>query len=112
MPLTPDVVQAEYVTASNAVVGRLNPQSYDRRIVAMAVEGPQNTTLSIYRGYQINAAALVMRVFPANSRTYDANTGQAPVTIFAGEAVTFAWSGGAAEAGATATCVVTSQWGE
>lgn len=111
MPLTSDVVQAVYVAGSDAVVGHLNPQPYDRRIVAMAVQGPANSTLSIYRGYTIDASKLLMRVFPADSRTYDSNNDLAPVKIFAGEAATYAWSGGSADSGATATATVQSQWG-
>lgn len=110
MPLTPDQVQAVYVAALNAVVGYLQPQPYDRRIVLIAVTGPAGSTLDIYRGYGIGPFKL-SRVFPADARTYDTDRGDPPINIFAGEAATFAWTSGAVGAGQTASASVTSKWG-
>jgi len=48
-------------------------------------------------------------VFPADSRTYDSTTDGAPITIRAGEAATFQWTGGNSGAGITASANVVSE---
>lgn len=112
MPQTPDTVQATYRAADGGVVGTLSPQSYDRSIVLMAIEGPANSTLTIYRGYIPAITGRISRVYPADSRTYDTGTGDAPIKIRSGEAATFVWTGGAAIAGATASANIVSEWGQ
>lgn len=111
MPLTPDVVRASWLASSSAVVGTLTPQSYDRRIVTIAVQGPSGSTLRIYRGYKIDPIYLVSSVYPADDRLYDSQMGSAPIKVHAGEAFTFAWTGGSSGVGVTATATLTSQWG-
>jgi hypothetical protein len=111
MPLTVDVVQAAWNAAAVAVMGHLKPQSYDRRIVSMAIEGPAGSTLKIYTGHMIQVTELKSSVFPASSRLYDSELDQGPITIFAGQAATFAWTGGSSGPGVTAYAVVNSQWG-
>lgn len=106
---TVDLVQAVYVAASAAVIGTLQPRPYTRRIVLMAVKGPSNSRLRIYAGYQVNDAFLRTAVFPADDRTYDSVRYGAPLIVHAGEAWTFAWSGGSVASGQTATATVTSE---
>lgn len=112
MPQTPDVVQAVYDSARSAVVGRLQPQSYDRRILSINVVGPLGSTFSLYRGYELVDANLISTTSKGSRNQYDSLTGGAPVIIRAGEAATFAWTGASATVGATATATVISQWGE
>lgn len=111
MPQTPDVVHATWDANVSALVGRLSPQSYNRRIVLMALEGPSNSTLAIYDGYVLNPVYLLTTVFPASRRTYDSMMDLAPITIYAGQAATFAWTGGASGPGISAFLTVRSQWG-
>lgn len=111
MPLTPDTVRASWDASLSAVVGFLIPQSYDRKIVTITLQGPANSILRIYRGYKINSVYLINSVFPADDRFYDSVTDQAPMRIYAGEAATFAWTGGSSGVGVTATATISSQWG-
>jgi hypothetical protein len=104
------VVSASWSASENAVVGYVQPQSYPRRVVLMAVNGPANTTLRVYEGYRQLVAHLRTAVFPADIRTYDAAT-QGALTFQPGCAYTFAWTGGAAGAGQTATAMVQSDTG-
>lgn len=106
---TVDLVQASWNAAAAAVQGTLQPQSYGRRVVLMAVQGPANSTLTIYRGYVPELTGRVSRVFPADSRTYDAQSEGAPIHIRPGEAATFQWTGGSAGAGQTASCNIVSE---
>lgn len=108
---TIDLVNGVWDAASNAVVGRLTPQPYDRRIVLAAVIGPANTTLTIFRGFALINAYAISTVFPADNRTYDSIMDQAPMVIFGSEIATFAWTGGSAGSGQTATATVRSEWG-
>lgn len=107
--LTVDLVQASWVAAESAVIGYLQPRPYARRIVLMAVRGPSNSRLRIYAGYRQIDAHLRTNVFPADDRTYDSVTDGAPMTVQAGEAWTFAWTGGNSGTGQTATVTVTSE---
>jgi len=111
MPQTIDQVDAVWVAGDSAVIGRLQPQPYDRRVVLAAINGPRSSTLTVYRGYALNPAMRLSRVFPADSRTYDSTMDDAPMMIRAGEAATFAWTGGQSGTGQTASATVTSQWG-
>lgn len=103
---TQDLVQASYVAASNAVVGFLQPQSYTRRFKIIAINGPAASTLRIYRGYGIGVAP-INSVFPADVRTYDAASDGA--VVYAGEAATFAWTGGDTGVGQRATATLHSE---
>jgi hypothetical protein len=109
--LTTDVVSAAWVAANAAVVGRLTPQPYQRRILSIAVQGPANSTLRIYRGFVLSQNFLMNSVFPADTRFYDSLAGQAPMIVHPGEVLTFAWSGGSSAVGVTAFATVNSQWG-
>lgn len=108
MSTTTDVLQGSWMPGENAVVGYLQPQSYTRRIKLMAINGPSNSRLDIYRGYQRIAAMALSSVFPADIRTYDAPS-EGVITVFAGEAATFAWTRGQAGAGQTASVTITSE---
>lgn len=113
MPQTPDVVTAAWDASRAAVVGTLRPQSYDRAIVLASITGPSNSTLTIYRGYVIHSAFAMTTVYPADVRTYDSDAGnvdRAPMKLHAGEAATFAWTGGASGAGQTATATIRSEY--
>lgn len=109
--LTTDLVRGAWDATLAAVVGVLQPQPYRRRIVSIAIIGPSNSTLRIYRGYGLANTTLVSNVFPADDRLYDSLTDDAPLIIHAGEAVTFAWTGGASAVGETGIATVNSQWG-
>lgn len=104
------IVNARFDAATTTVVGTVQPQSYDRRVKLLAVNGPQASTLKIYRGYVQTLAMLMTAVFPADVRTYDASALGA-LTIRAGEAATFAWSGGAVATGQTASATIESDTG-
>lgn len=103
-----NVVSARWSVPEGAVVGTIQPQSYARAIRSMALQGPGRSTLKIYRGYQQIPAMLHCSVFPADVRTYDASQFGA-IVIGAGEAALFAWTGGSAGVGVTATATVTSE---
>jgi hypothetical protein len=103
-----DQVQAVYVAASNSVRGFLQPQSYGRKVQLMAVAGPPNSQLTIYRGYVPNFAGTITNIFPADVRTYTVDAGS-PIDIRAGEPATFDWTNGAVAVGQTATCNVISE---
>lgn len=105
---TTDVVSARWNASLSAVVGYIQPQSYTRRIKLMALNGPANSRLDIYRGYLPIAAMALSSVFPADVRTYDSTSGGV-IPIAAGEAVTFSWTRGASASSSTATAVVTSE---
>lgn len=105
---TVDLVQATWNPARNAVEGTIQPQSYGRRVVLMAIEGPTRSTLAGYQGYIPQAAGRLFRVFPADSRTYDSTELGGPIKIRPGEAATFQWTGGNSGVGKTATCNVVS----
>lgn len=111
MPQTTDQVDGVYVAARDAVVGRLQPQPYDRRIVLSAVTGPTRSTLTVYRGYVATDAGALTTVYPADARTYDSLTDSGPMVLYAGEAATFEWTGGNVAVGQTARAAVRSQWG-
>lgn len=111
MPQTTDAVSAVHVAAMAAVVGFLQPRPYDRVIVLAAITGPSNSKLTLYRGYVPTINNAVTTVFPADVRTYDSIGAQAPMKIYAGEAVAFVWTGGATAAGQTGSAVVRSEWG-
>jgi hypothetical protein len=104
------VVSASWSAAEAAVVGYVQPQSYDRRVVLMAINGPANSRLRVYEGYRQLFAHLRTAVFPADIRTYDAAT-QGALTFVAGLAYTFAWTGGSSGAGQTGTAVIQSNTG-
>jgi hypothetical protein len=106
---TVDLVQATWNAARGAVEGSLQPQSYGRRIVLMAIQGPGRSTLTGYQGYIPEAAGRLFRVFPADSRTYDANELGGPIKIRPGEAATFQWTGGNSGVGQTASCNIVSE---
>jgi hypothetical protein len=110
MPQTVDPVAASWSVPAAAVIGWLRPQPYDRRIVLMAIRGPVGSTLDIYRGWLVQDHSRLTRVYPAQSRTYDAAVGAAPIVIYAGEAATFVWTGGQSGAGQTALATVTSEY--
>jgi hypothetical protein len=109
--LTTDLVNGAWSPALSAVVGYLQPIQLDRRILTMAVIGPANSILRIYRGYVLTAAGLISSVFPADDRLYDSTMGDAPILLRAGEAATFAWTAGASASGQVGVVTVTSQWG-
>jgi hypothetical protein len=102
------VVSGTWSASAAAVIGTVQPQSYDREVKLIAITGPTSSTLRIYRGYAQIQAMSMTSVFPADFRTYDAST-QGAITIRAGEAATFAWTGGASGAGQTATAVIESE---
>lgn len=109
MSETIDAVQATWNASKNAVEGFISQQSYGRRIVLMAVQGPKNSTLTIYRGAIANFSGSISRIYPADSRTYDAATEGGPIDIRAGEVACFQWTGGNSGPGLTATCTVISK---
>lgn len=106
--MSTDLVQAAWSAADQAVVGTIQPQSYGRQITTMALQGPANTTLRIYKGYQAIPAMLMSSVFPADNRSWDSSQ-SGSLVIGPGEAVLFAWTGGKAIVGATATATVNSK---
>jgi hypothetical protein len=110
MPRTQDLVQAAWNAALAAVVGYLPPSQVRRRILTIAVTGPANSTLRIYRGYVISAAGLISAVYPADDRLYDSTQGDAPIVLAAGEPATFAWTAGATGIGQTGIAAVTAEW--
>lgn len=111
MPGLQDVAQvsARYVAATGNTVGVLQPHATRRRVVLMAVTGPSNSTLKIFRGYS-QTGAPINTVYPAAARTWDSTRDGSPMTVWGGEALTFVWSGGnAAVVGAVASATVTSE---
>lgn len=102
-----DIVSARWDAGLQAVAGVIQPQSYGRAITSMALQGPTNSTLKIYRGYGPIPAMLHSSVFPADIRTWDSSSGS--IRIAAGEPALFAWTGGASGPGETATATVTSE---
>jgi hypothetical protein len=104
------VVSATWSAAENAVIGYVQPQSYPRAVKLMAINGPSNSTLRVYHGYGQIIANLRTAVFPADIRTYDAAT-QGALTFDPGSAYTFAWTGGAAASGQTASATIQSETG-
>lgn len=106
---TVDLVQATWNPTRNAVEGTIQPQSYGRRVILMAIEGPTRSTLTGFRGYIPQMTGRLFRVFPADSRTYDADELGGPIKIRPGEAATFQWTGGNSGAGITASCNVVSE---
>lgn len=107
---TPDVVTAAWDGSAGAVVGRLLPQSYGRRIQRIALVGPNGSVFSVYRGYVVDPSALVLTTGRGERNTYEA-AGD-PVEVGAGEALTFTWAGGAAGAGTIGRATITSDLGE
>lgn len=105
------LVQAAWVAGLSAVVGNLPPIQLRRRIVTIAVQGPANSILRIYRGYTITVAGLVSNVYPGDDRLYDSTMGDAPIIVAAGEALTFAWTSGSSGVGQTGSATVTAEWG-
>lgn len=110
MPLTQDAVQAVWVPAAGTVRGFLGVQSYKRRVVLIAIQGPAGSTLTIYEGHVPTLQGRRLRVYPATDRTYDSTMGDAPFNIPAGSACCFEWTGGAVALGATGNAAVTSEW--
>ncbi len=86
----------------------MQPQSYGRRVLLMAVNGPQNSTLTVYRGYIPTVSDRVSAVYPADVRTYDA-AGAAPIVVRPGEAALFVWTGGATAEATPASVNVISE---
>lgn len=101
-------VRGTWDASRSAVVGFLNPHANRRRVSLMSISGPANSTLRIYRGYT-TVGAPINSVFPADARTYDSTMDGAPMVIWPGEALTFAWSGGNAGIGQVGTATVTSE---
>lgn len=104
-----DAVQATYDAASNSVRGFLQPQSYGRRIKLMSITGPANSQLTIYRGYIPGVAGQITNLFPADVRTYTAESDGPPLDIRAGEPAAFVWTRGSVAAGQTASASFTSE---
>lgn len=102
------IVQATWRASSAAIVGNLDLRSYARRVVSMAVQGPTNTTLRIYRGSILASVFLLNTVYPADDRFYDSFSGGAVMLIRPGENLTFAWTGGAAGDGTNGTVATAS----
>lgn len=108
--LTTAIVQAAWSAALAAVVGYLHPIAQQRRIITIAVQGPANSILRIYRGYTPTPVGLVSSVYPADDRLYDSTMGDAPITVAAGEALAFLWTSGASGVGQTGVATVSAQW--
>lgn len=108
---TIDAVRGSYSAALGVVVGYLQPQSYDRRVMLMAFTGPAGSAFAMYRGYQLDTAALMVTTSRGSRNTYDASTDASPALVRAGEAATLVWSGGSAIAGATSSATITSEVG-
>ena len=108
-PLLEELVNASWRASAAAVVGELPMQPFGRRVVRIAIQGPQGSTLRIYRGRTINPVYLVSSVVPAADRLYDSQTGSAPMSLSAGEVYTFAWTGGSSGVGVTAQAVTASE---
>lgn len=113
MPIAPDVVHGVWDVPSGTVRGTLRDQAYDRRILKISFAGlPQGTTFALYKGYIVDDAFLQTTTLLGSRNSYDAGLNSAPMTIFAGEAMTFVWSGNGLSAASTVTATVLSQWGE
>lgn len=106
MSQTPDTVLATWDAAAGAVVGRLAPQPYGRAIQNMTWVGPPGSAFTVYRGYVIDAASVILTSVRGERAT--ATGAGSPLTIQSGEAATFVWSGGAAAAGQTARATLVS----
>lgn len=106
---TYDLVQAAYNAASGTVIGYLQPQSYGRRVRLMSLAGPANSQLAIYEGYLPGFAGQITNIFPADVRTYTAESDGPPIDFKAGQAHTFVWTRGSVGAGQTATASIKSE---
>lgn len=107
MAQAPDMIRAVWNPAAGAVVGILPPRPYGRRLASMALVGPAGSTFSLYRGYVIDAAQLVMTTGRGQRNTWTA--GGDETVIGSGEAVTVVWSGGATSSGSTGTVTLLSE---
>lgn len=107
MPQAPDMIQAVWNAAAGAVVGTLPPRPYARRLASMTLVGPTGSTFSMYRGYVVDRAQLVMTTGRGVRNTWTADA--AAPTIGPGEAVTVVWSGGQTAAGSTGTVTMLSE---
>lgn len=94
MGQSPDTVVGAYRADLGAVVGHLQPQGYERRIVTLALVGPAGSAFALYRGYLVDPAQLVVTTGRGQRNTYDA--AGAPILVRSGEAATAVWSGGGA----------------
>jgi hypothetical protein len=108
MTETIDQVTATWNASSSALIGYIQPRGYTRRIVLMAIQGPKNSTLNIYRGYVPELSGRLSSITPAAARTYDAADSR-PIVIRAGEAGSFVWSGGSTSSTSSATANVVSE---
>lgn len=106
---TIDLVQATWNATANAVRGQLRQQGYGRRVRLMSIQGPANSTLTIYRGGIPNFAGAITTVFPADARTFDAASDRSAIDIRPGEVATFDWTGGSSGSGQVASCNVISE---
>lgn len=106
---TYDAVQAVYDPVSQTVRGFLQPQSYGRRMKLISLQGPSNSQLTIFAGYIPNFAGQITNIFPADVRTYTAESDGPPLDIRSGEPTTWVWSRGAVAAGQVATASIRSE---
>lgn len=103
------IVQATYQASTGTVVGYLAPHTHNRRIRLMGVTGPSGSRLQIFEGYNPGGHGVPMNtVYPAFSRTYDADREGAPMDIWASAITTFIWDLGATATGSTGSAKVTS----
>lgn len=108
-PTDEAIVQAVYQASTGTVVGFLQPHTHNRRIKLMGVSGPSGSRLQIFRGYNAAGHGVpINTVYPAFSRTYDADREGSPMDIWAGQAATFVWDLGSTAVGSTASANVTS----
>lgn len=104
-----DAVQAVYDPVSGTVRGTLPPQSYGRRMRLISIQGPANSQLTIYAGHIPGFAGQITNIFPADVRTYTAESDGPPLDIRASEATTWVWTRGSVAAGQTATASIRSE---